>query len=449
MKLAYKSKRAVAHLLTCVLACCLLTIASAVFAQTSTNPQTPQPATASTSNSQTQAYTLPPDILAKAIALTRLRTILSFGETTWTILILLAVLFLRWPAKLRGWAERHTSRRWIQGVFFLAPAIVFLTLMTLPFDIYGQHIERAYGLSVQSWSGWIIDLSKALALSLAVFIPLLLLLFWIIRRSPRRWWLWFWLCTLPIILFAVFITPVVIDPIFNHFSPLEKSNPQLVARLESLAHHAGLDIPPSRMFLMKASEKVTGLNAYVTGIGASKRIVVWDNTIRKLPPDEILFVVGHEMGHYVLNHIYIGLAFTALVLLALFWLAYHFVAWLIRRNPNWQIHDIADWAALAVLVLAFTVFSFLFSPIANSFSRWEEHQADVYGQEAIHGLVANPQQTAQRAFVTLGTTYLEAPNPNHFVEFWLYGHPSISRRASFAANYDPWLPGRHPRYFKK
>lgn len=406
------------------------------------------PTDEATSNSN--VYTLPPDLLAKAITLTRLRAILSFGGTAWSIAVLLLALALRWPARLRDWAERITLRRWLQGLLFLPPAILFFIAMSLPLEIYSQHVERAYGLSVQSWPSWTGDQCKAWLISLVVFTPILLLMFWIIRKSPQRWWLWFWLCTLPVIVFGVFISPMWIDPMFNHFSPLEKSDPQLVVQLERLARHAGLEIPPSRMFLMRASEKVTGLNAYVTGIGASKRIVVWDTTIQKLPSDEILFVVGHEMGHYVLEHIYKGLVFTALVLLVLLGLTYRCVAWLVHRyRAQWGIRGVDDWAALAVLLLAFTCFSFLFSPIANSFSRWEEHQADIYGQEAIHGLVASPRMTAQKAFVALGSVYLEAPHPNPWIEFWLYSHPSISRRANFAAHYDPWLAGRSPRYFSK
>jgi STE24 endopeptidase len=395
-------------------------------------------------------YTLPPNLLAKAITLTRVRAILSFGGTAWSILVLLLVLAWRWPAHLRNWVGRVTPRRWLQGLIFLPVAIVFLVLVPLPFAIYGEHIERAYGISVQSWSSWAGDFAKSAALSVLVFTPLLLLLFWIIRRSPRRWWLWFWMCLVPVIVFAVFISPMWIDPIFNHFSPLQKSDPAFTVQLEQLAQHAGLDIPASRMFLMQASAKTTGYNAYVTGIGASKRIVVWDNTARKLPPDEILFIVGHEMGHYVLDHIYKGLAFMALSLLGLLWLAYVAADWLVGRyRARWGIRDVDDWAALAVLVLVATVLSFLFSPVANAFSRWEEHQADIYGQEAIHGLATNPQQTAVQAFDALGSTYLEAPNPNWWIEFWLYTHPSISQRASFAARYDPWLVGREPKYFRK
>ncbi|MGA7707768.1 MAG: M48 family metallopeptidase, partial [Acidobacteriaceae bacterium] len=368
-------------------------------------------------------YNLPPAILAKAITLTRLRTLLDFGGTAWMILVLLIVLALRWPAALRNWAERITSSKWRQGLLFLPLAIVFITLIPLPLAIFGQHIERAYGLSVQSWPSWTLDQLKGLGLSILVYTPILMLLFRIIRISPRRWWFWFWVCTLPIIIFTVFISPIWIDPIFNHFSPLEKSDPALTLQLEQLAHHVDLDIPPSRMFLMKASEKVTGLNAYVTGIGASKRIVVWDNTIHKLPPGQILFIVGHEMGHYVLNHIYKGIAFTIAVLIVLLWLAYLAVNALLRRfGQRWQVRAPGDWGALAVLLLVFTGINFLFSPIANAFSRWEEHQADIFGQEAIHGLVPDPQVTAQKAFVALGENYLEAPNPNPFVEFWLYSH---------------------------
>lgn len=413
--------------------------------------------TISQSNQQTQptsntalAYTLPPALLAKAKTLTRLRAILAFGGTAWTIFVLLLVLALRWPVYLRDWVERITTRRWLQGLIFLPIAILFLVLIPLPFAVYGEHVERVYGISIQPWAGWAGDFGKSAALSIVVFTPLLLLLFWIIRRAPRQWWFWFWLCAVFAVVCAVFIAPIWVDPMFNHFSPLEKSDPALVVRLEKLAHHAGLDIPPSRMFLMQASAKTTGYNAYVTGIGASKRIVVWDNTARKLPPDEVLFIVGHEMGHYVLDHIYKGLVFAALSMLGLLWLAYLAAGWLVRRcRGRWRVRALDDWAALAVLALVATVISFLYMPAANAFSRWEEHQADVFGQEAIHGLVANPQQTAVDAFNALGRTYLEAPNPSGFVEVWLYTHPSISHRADFAAHYDPWLPKRHPRYFQK
>jgi Zn-dependent protease with chaperone function len=204
------------------------------------------------------------------------------------------------------------------------------------------------------------------------------------------------------------------------------------------------------MFLMKASEKYTGLNAYVSGIGASKRVVVWDTSIAKATPDEISFIFGHEMGHYVLNHIYKGIAFAAVVLLVLFWLGYRGMQWLLARyGARWGIPGQYDWAALVVLLLVVSVFSFLSEPITNGFSRSQEHQADVYGQEAIHGIVKDPQAVAQHSFQVLGEASLDDPNPNKFVEFWTFNHPSISDRAAFARAYNPWAPGEKPKYFEK
>ncbi len=138
-----------------------------------------------------------------------------------------------------------------------------------------------------------------------------------IRRSPRRWWLYFWLATLPIIVTVMYLEPMVIEPLFYRFEPLAATHPALVAQLEKLVARGGLAIPPDRMFEMKASEKLNSLNAYVSGFGGSKRVVVWDTTLQKLTTPEILFVFGHEMGHYVLGHIRNSLLWLSLLLLVL------------------------------------------------------------------------------------------------------------------------------------
>ncbi|MGC9291796.1 MAG: M48 family metallopeptidase [Acidobacteriaceae bacterium] len=395
-------------------------------------------------------YTLPPEKLAQAIAYSHARTFLHFASTAWTLLALLLLLAWHVPARFRDWAERCTQRRWLQGLVFLPLFLLALSCIGLPLDLYEQHLSHKYGQSVQSWGSWSGDWTKSLLLTLLIGTLLLSLFFWVVRRSPRRWWAWSWLAALPVLVFGVFISPILVDPIFYKFGPLQKTDPALVAQLEQVAARDGLHVPPSRIFLMQASEKVTGLNAYVTGLGPSKRIVVWDTTIQKATPNEILFIFGHEMGHYVLNHIYKGMAFIAGLLLVALWLCYHSVHWLVRRfGTAWQVRAVDDWAALAVLSLAFVFFSFLLEPALNSFTRVQEHHADIYGQEAIHGIVASPQRTAQHAFQLLGELSLSDPYPSRFVEFWTYSHPSIARRAAFAAHYDPWLPGQHPRYFQK
>jgi STE24 endopeptidase len=211
-----------------------------------------------------------------------------------------------------------------------------------------------------------------------------------------------------------------------------------------------MNIPPERMFLMKASAKTTTMNAYVTGFGNSKRVVVWDTSLAKGTPDEILFIFGHESGHYVLGHILRGIIMTFLGLFAGLYLAFFLVRWAIAYfGRQWRIPSQADWGALVVLLLVFTIFNTLAEPVTESLTRMQEHAADVYGQEAIHGIVADPQTTAKNTFNVLGDSSLEDPNPNPFVEFWVYNHPAVGRRAAFGKAYDPWAPGMEPKYFKK
>ena len=133
----------------------------------------------------------------------------------------------------------------------------------------------------------------------------------------------------------------------------------------------------------------------------------------------------------------------------LLYLGYHCVQWCLRRfGPRWGILSQNDWGTLAILLLAFSIFSALLEPLSSTYTRSQEHAADVYGQEAIHGIVADPQATGRGAFQVLGETSYDDPNPSQFIEFWTYSHPSIGRRAAFAAHYDPWAPGMQPKYFK-
>jgi len=276
-----------------------------------------------------------------------------------------------------------------------------------------------------------------------------MMLFAVIRRSPKHWWFWFWIPTMIAVLFGVFLAPILVDPLFNKFEPLQQHDPALVAQLERVAIKSGVTLQPDRMFYMRASQKVTGLNAYVTGFGPSKRLVLWDTTIAAATPDELAGIFGHELGHYALHHIVQGLLFTAVLLLVAFFLGQRMTQWLLRRyGARWNIRSQNDWACLAVLALVLNVLSFFSEPIENAFSRSIEHAADVYGQESIHGIVADPQKTMQQGFQRLGETSLDDPTPHPLVEFWIFSHPSISSRAAFSAAYNPWTPGLHPKYFQ-
>ncbi|QNI37420.1 M48 family metallopeptidase [Edaphobacter albus] len=425
-----------------------LLVPSPLAAQTSAEPTT-QVQTDSNSQ-QHSAYSLSPEKLERAIAYSRIRVILDFAGSGWGILQLILLLGLGVVAKMRNVAIHLSRNRWAQGFAFIFLLLAVTTALDLPLDLYGHHAAVVYGQSVQGWGSWAWDAVKSFLLTLVFGGLLVMLLFWVIRKSPSRWWFWFWIPAMVAVLIGVFVAPVLIDPLFNKFEPLEKTNPALVERLEKVVARGGIHIPPDRMYLMKASEKVTTLNAYVTGYGASKRVVVWDNSVNKATPDEISFIFGHEMGHYVLNHIPATLIFLGILLLVEFYIGFRGVRWLIARyGSRWKIASQNDWGALVVLLLVLAVLSFFSEPIVNGYSRMHEHEADVYGQEAIHGIVSDPQKVAQQSFQLLGELSLTDPNPNPFVEFWSFSHPSVASRAAFAEKYNPWVAGGHPKYFAK
>jgi Zn-dependent protease with chaperone function len=412
---------------------------------------TVQPAanTASGAAQNQSAYSLPPDKLAKSIALGRIRNVMDIVGSLWGLAVLWLLLATRAAAGLGAWAERVSRKRWVQGLVFFAVLIVVLTVANLPLDVFNHIVSRSYGISVQGWGNWLGDQSKALGLAV-VFGPLVLLLFnWIVRRWPRRYWLGAWVVTLPLMVLVVVGEPLF-EPIFFQFEPLSANHPALVGKLEQVVARTGTNIPPERMFLMKASVKSNGLNAYVSGLGPTKRIVVWDTTAGRIPDDELMFVFGHESGHYVLNHIPKQLCGFAIALFFVYWACAGFAGWLVRRfGARWRIDSLSSRTGFVVLIFAISLASFVLEPVSNTFSRHFEHEADVYGQEAIHGLVPDAQKTAVAGFQALGEAWLEDPNPSPFIEFWEYNHPSVKTRADFAAHYDPWKDGGRGEFFDR
>jgi STE24 endopeptidase len=269
------------------------------------------------------------------------------------------------------------------------------------------------------------------------------------RWSPRRWWFHFWLASLPILMFVLFISPWFIDPLFNTFEPLDAKYPELATAMGKVVQRTGLAIPRERMFLMQASKKTNDINAYVTGVGVSKRVVVWDTTIQKLTTDETLFIFGHEAGHYVLGHVRKGFLFFAGVLLVALYLGYRGLHGALNRwGKDWKVYGPEDWASLVVLLLLLQLMTFASLPVTNSFSRMQEHAADVYGLEVIHGIVPDSAEVAAHAFQIMGEIDLADPNPPQIITFWLYTHPPLAERLVFAHSYDPWSKGQAPKYVK-
>ena len=425
-------------------------------------------------------YTLPPTLWQKAHRLGQISFWGALVEALYSWLILLLILNWRLGPKYRDWAEKTSRFKFLQAVIFAPLVLLTVAVLTIPLDVAWHSIGRYYGLSVQGWGSWALDWAKQEIVFLVGGIFFVWILYSVIRRSPRRWWFYFWLISLPLMAFLVFVQPVIVDPMFHRFVPLEQKDPALVARLEELVHRAGQDIPPSRMFWMGAGAKTTELNAYVTGIGASKRIVVWDTTIRAMDTPQIVFVVGHEMGHYVLNHIWKGMAAGAVGLFVLFYLLFRAIDPLLERwggqpraadaarlsnipvragplgavvqdvklATRWEIRSAGDWASLPAFLLLISVFSFVATPIGSAVSRYFEHQADQYGLEVTHGLTPDSGQVAAQSFEILGEVDLSDPRPNPIDVFLFYSHPPTSDRIRFALTYAPWAHSGEPEFVK-
>jgi STE24 endopeptidase len=392
-------------------------------------------------------YHLSKERYEKAVAYSRAGYALHFVSVGWGIVVLVVLLSLGVVAKLRDFAEARAKKWYWQAFYFVPILTVLLAIFDLPIGMYWHRLSLRYEQSVQSWGWWFWDWTKGELISILFSVVAALILFAAIRWKPRTWWLYFWFVAIPLAIFVVFIAPWVLDPLFNTFRPLGEKHADLVKSIGKLTERAGIPIPAERMFLMEASAKTNQINAYVTGIGASHRVVVWDNTIKKMARDEVLFVVGHELGHYALGHVWKGLVFGLAVALAGLYLAYRALQWILRIwGGRWGVQAQEDWAALAVLLLIGSVLGFLSEPVGNGFSRIEEHAADVYGLEVTHGILADSSEAAASAFQVMGELDLADPNPSRFITVWLYSHPPLAERLAFARGYDPWDKGEATRY---
>ncbi len=393
-------------------------------------------------------YRLPPGKLARSEALYRSQMILFVAGTVSAPLVLTLLLVLRISARYRDWAERASRRRFVQALVFAPLLVLTIDVLSLPLSLYGQSLQLSYGLSVQSWASWWNDWIKGELLTIPVALVLTWGFYWILRRSPRRWWLFGWLMSIPLMLLVVWGQPVFIDPLFNHFEPLEAKQPKLLPEIEKVMRRGGLTIERSRMFEMRASDKVTTYNAYVTGIGASKRVVVWDNTSKDLTIPETLYIFGHEQGHYVLQHIWLGIGLGIAGLLVAFVLACRLADGILARGEGrFGVRGLSDWASLPFLLLLANLMTLAGQPVGSAVSRYMEHQADVYGLEAIHGLVPDSAQVAAACEQKLGEKSLSYPAPHPLYVAWVYSHPPIAERLRFALQYQPWNSGQPLRYF--
>jgi STE24 endopeptidase len=386
-----------------------------------TVPPEAQPSANFNVDAATNAY------LAQIPAASKSRSDAYFEGGYWLILwdfiygaiLLLLFLKLGWSAALRNFAERLTRFKPLQTVIYWTQYMVISTVLSFPLTVYESFFrEHKYGLANQTFAPWMGDQLKIFAVNLILGAIVVTALFGIVRRLPRTWHLW---GALALVLFTIVgagIAPIFIFPLLNKITVLD--DPKITQPILSMARANG--IPAHDVYKIDASKQSTRMSANVSGFGSTMRITLNDNLLRRGSPEEIQSVMGHEMGHYVMNHVYKGILFNSVEFVIFFAFLRWSLTWsLARWGEQWKIRDVGDTAVLPLVLLIGSIFFFVTTPIDNSLTRTQEHEADMFGLNASR----QPDGFAQAA-IHLGEYRKMSPGP---IEEWIFfDHPSGRNR---------------------
>lgn len=374
-------------------------------------------------------YPMSPERKAQLISYSRFVNIWRFVEFFLSVGVLCLILFTGFSAKLRQWAG-VARKRFLVVWLFLVLLVTVDYLLNFPFHVYRSFVvEGQYGFVNQTFVQWLSEDLLGLLISMVIGVIPVWFLYWVISKS-RRWWMWVALGAIPFTVLMIVIVPVVIAPMFNKYEPLKDK--ALEAEILGLAAKAGIE--GSDVFQVDASKQSSKINAYVTGLFGTKRIVLYDTMIDNFDTDEIRFVMGHEMGHYLMQHIWKGLALAIVFIAFALWLTNRTIHPVINRfKRRFGFDHLGDIASLPLILLFLTILSFLFNPVFNGYSRYMERQADKYAMDIseISG------DEAAVAFEKLSVFNLSDPDPHPVIEFWFYSHPALNKRIKFVQSYQP------------
>lgn len=326
-------------------------------------------------------------------------------------------------ARLRDWAEGLTRRRFLQAMVWTVPYILAGTILTAPWVFYTQYVrEKSYGLLTQDFGPWLGEAGIGLGVDLVVMMLAVPLILWGIRKSPRRWWLWGAGAAAAFMAVIVAVSPVFISPLFNDYQEMAAGpmRDRIVAMAQSQS------VPADHIYVFDQSRQHKRISANVSGLGPTIRISLNDNLLERTTPPEVAAVMGHELGHYVLNHIWKLLGMVIALFVVMFWLAWRVVPMLIARwGDQWRLRGVDDLAALPVYFMVLTVAGLVMTPVFNNIVRYNESDADAFGLD----VAREPDGFAN---VAMRLSEYRKIEPTPLEEFLFYDHPSGATRVRMA-----------------
>lgn len=350
------------------------------------------------------------------------------------------ILWFGISAKMRDWAAKVVKERWFLTIvgFWLIYAVA-MWVVNLPLSYYSGFVRpHDYGLSEQAFSKWFGDSLKGLALSLVFGSMFLWIPFYLLKKSPNRWWIYTSLVAIPLAFVMMIVAPIWLAPLFNDFGPMKDT--LLEAKILAMADRAGIE--GSRVFEVNKSVDTKTVNAYVAGLGGTKRIVLWDTIIAQLSERQLLVVMGHEMGHYVLGHVRNGMIMIAFTIPTMLCIAHYSAKAAIRRfGDRFGFDNLSNVAALPLISIIVGLFGFVAAPGFNALSRHQEHESDRFALEMTHDNYA-----CASAFAQLQEQNLGNPRPGSLFKLWRSSHPPLGERIDFCNEYKPWETGDEQQY---
>jgi STE24 endopeptidase len=380
-------------------------------------PAAAQPSAHFDADAATEAYMamIPPEATARSNAYFEGGYWLVLWDFLYASAICLLLLNMRWSAKMRDLAERITRFRWLQAALYWGQYLVLTSVLGFPLEFYENYVrEHKYGLATQSFWPWMGDEGKGLLIGLVFGALAVMLLFAIVRKLSSSWWLWGAVAMTGLFILQVAISPVFLQPIFNKVTRL--NDPKITVPILRMAHANG--IPTNDVYQIDASKQTTRMSANVSGFANTMRITLNDNLLHRGSPEEIQAVMGHEMGHYVMNHIPKSIFFLAVVFLIFFAGLRWALGWTLARwGTHWQIRGITDPAVLPLVLLLAGIFFFVLTPVMNTETRMHEKEADMFGLNAAR----QPDGFAQAA---IHLSEYRKMRPGKWEERIFFDHPS-------------------------